>query len=433
MLDVLADPGRSAARLRSRAAHLIHGPAPSLLSLTRTLVISDLHLGALSGADVLRRPEPRAALMEALVDVERLVLLGDVLELRHGPRRDALAAARPFFEELGRAFAGREIVVVAGNHDHALVESWLRARDESLAPAACPPGNSLGLEQRFAAEEASSMLATLAAWAAPARVSAAYPGLWLRSDVYATHGHYLDCHLTIPTMERLGIGMTARALRRPPEAFAAVGDYESVTGPVFAWIDAVARQAPTGATLNGQSTVRIWRALAGDRSASARAGEDGGGAGASNGIAALAALAPELRRRAIAGAFPLAIAALNRMGLGSFNADISPPELRRAGLRAMGEVAARLGLGEAHVIFGHTHRAGPLPGDVAAEWRGPAGARLLNAGCWTYDAYFIRGEPGENPYWPGGSVLVEDESPPTPPVLRRLLDGYDRAMLVPSA
>ena len=29
----------------------------------------------------------------------------------------------------------------------------------------------------------------------------------------------------------------------------------------------------------------------------------------------------------------------------------------------MGEVAARLGLGDAYVIFGHTHRAGPLPGD----------------------------------------------------------------------
>jgi len=312
---------------------------------------------------VLRRPGPRAALIDALADVERLVLLGDVLELRHGPRRDALAAARPFFEELGGAFAGREIVVVAGNHDHALVESWLRRRDES--PAAEP----LGLEQRFSAGESSAMLATLASWAKPARVSAAFPGLWLRPDVYATHGHYLDCHLTIPTMERLGIGMTARALRRPTDAFATVGDYEAVTAPVFAWIDAVARQAPTGATLNGQSTVRVWRALAGDAPKGTSRGS-----GSSWG---------DLRLRALAGAFPFAVAALNRAGLGSFNADISTAELRRAGLRAMGEVAARLGLGDAHVIFGHTHRAGPLAADMDAEWRGPAGARLLNTGCWT--------------------------------------------------
>jgi hypothetical protein len=360
--------------------------------------------------------------MKALADVERLVLLGDVLELRHGPRRDALAAARPFFEDLGRAFAGREIIVVAGNHDHALVESWLRRRDES------PVAEPLALEQRIPAEEASSMLATLASWAVcprtgePARISVAFPGLWLRPDVYATHGHYLDCHLTIPTMERLGIGMTARALRRPTDAFATVGDYEAVTAPVFAWIDAVARQAPTGATLNGQSTVRVWRALAGR--GNGRSGID-------------------LRGRALAGAFPFAVAALNRAGLGFFNADISTKELRRAGLRAMGEVASRLGLGDAYVIFGHTHRAGPLPDDIGAEWRGGhgrtdvalgspeatrSGARLINAGCWTYDSYFVTANPGESPYWPGGSVLVEDDGPP---LLRRLLESHSAEELKP--
>jgi hypothetical protein len=365
-----------------------------------TLVVSDLHLGARSpvlgqaGADVLCRPAPRAALLEALRDVERLVLLGDVLELRHGPRRDALAQARPFFEELARAFAGREVVVVPGNHDHALVETWMRHREEGAVAA------ELALEQRCPAHEASAMLTTIASWAAPARLTVAYPGVWVRPDVYATHGHYLDCHLTIPTIERLGIALTARALGRSAESFASASDYEAVTGPVFAWIDAVARQAPTGPTLNGESTVRAWKALVGERT-SARPWGD-------------------LRARALAGAFPLAIAALNRAGLGSYNADISGPELRRAGLRAMGEVAARLRLGDAYVIFGHTHRAGPLPGDPAGEWRGPAGARLINAGCWTYDSYFLTGTPGESPYWPGGSVLVEDD-PRTPPRLLRLL------------
>jgi hypothetical protein len=373
--------------------------------LTRTLVVSDLHLGAGSGADVLRRPAARAALIDALGDVERLVLLGDVLELRHGPRRDALAAARPFFEELGRSFADREIVVVAGNHDHALVESWMRRRDENTT------AEPLELEQRFSAEQASSMLAALASWASPARLSAAFPGLWLRDDVYATHGHYLDCHLTIPTMERLGIAMTARAMKRPAHAFAAVGDYEAVTAPVFAWIDAVARQAPTGSTLNGQTTVRAWRALMGDRHGDGRSWGD-------------------LRVRALAGAFPFAVAALNRAGLGSFNADVSTEELRRAGLRGMGEVAARLGLGDAHVIFGHTHRAGPRDEDEISEWRGPGGARLLNAGCWTYDRYFVRGAPGESPYWPGGAVLLDGDGPP---VSRGLLDSHPADELEPVA
>ena len=252
------------------------------------------------------------------------------------------------------------------------------------------------------------MLASLAEWAKPAHVSAAYPGLWLRPDVYATHGHYLNCHLTVPMLERLGIGMTARALRRPAHEFDTVGDYEAVTAPVFAWIDAAARQAPTGAMLNGQSTVRVWQALTADRR---------------NGNARI-----DLRARAIASAFPFAVAALNRAGLGPLNADISVYELRRAGLRAMGEVAARLGLGNAHVIFGHTHRAGPLPGDLGAEWLGPTGARLTNAGCWTYDSYFLSDAPGESPYWPGGAVLVEDDSPP---LLCRLLDSHAADELKP--
>ena len=125
--------------------------------------------------------------------------------------------------------------------------------------------------------------------------------------------------------------------------------------------------------------------------------------------------------------FPLAVAALNRAGLGPLQADISTDELRRAGLAAMGEVAVRLGLEDSYVVFGHTHRAGPLPGDIAAEWRpGPrarrpaSGARLVNAGCWTYAPVFLTSAPAESPYWPGACVLVEDSGPPL--IERMLLD-----------
>ncbi len=436
--------------------------------MSRTLVVSDLHLGGASGAAVLERQAARTELFAALDDVERLVLLGDVLELRHGPRAGAMARARPFFEALGRAFAGREVIVLAGNHDHALIERWRRARDE--APGDRPVGEAqspraggearspvaageamapLALEQRMTASEASAMLAAIAEWAAPARVSAAYPGLWLREDVYATHGHYLDCHLSVPTMECLGIGMTARALGKRTSELASVADYEGVTAPVYAWIDAVARQASTGNALNGQSTVRMWRALGGDRDPSERGGDGAGRTGgrtaddaeardlatditASTGVAGLAALGPALRRRALASAFPVAVAALNRVGLGAFRADISAPELRRAGLRAMGEVAARLGLGGAHVIFGHTHRYGPRSADKPGEWLSRDGGQLINCGCWTYDAYFLRGGPGESPYWPGGAVLVEDGDPPTPLRLLRLLDSVPAGQLSPS-
>jgi hypothetical protein len=355
------------------------------------------------GSDVLRHSEPRAALLDALRDIDRLVLLGDVLELRHCPPRYAMAAARPFFEDLGQALSGREIVVSAGNHDHLLIESWLGER-------ALQAPEPLGLEQRLLPEQASPMLARLAEWAAPAQMSVAYPGLWVRPDVYATHGHYLDCHLTVPTIERLSVAAMSRLLGLPAASFSQVEDYEAVGAPVFAWRDTVARETRMG-HVSKVDTIRAWRALTGDGGGSSRV--------------------RKLRRLALAGAFSLAVAALNRAGLGPLRTDISTGELRRAGLRAMGEVAERLGLGDAYVIFGHTHRAGPLPGDSESEWHGRGGARLMNCGCWTYDLVFLGRGTGETPYWPGSCVLVEDDQS-TSPLLKRLLLDRSHAELAPA-
>jgi hypothetical protein len=377
----------------------------------RTLIISDLHLGSSSESDLLRRAELREPLLEQLGEVDRLVLLGDVLELRHGPMREALAAARPFFEDLGRALGERELIVTAGNHDHALVEPWLAARGTEREPS------RLGVEQLLEPREASAAMAQIAAWCAPARMRVAYPGLWVRPDVYATHGHYLDCHLTIPTLERLSVAAMSRLLGRPPHTFDSPADYEAMGAPVFAWRDAVARDAHTGSALNGMATVNAWGALQGSTLADGR------------GPAPIRArIAGSLRRRAFRAAFPVATAVLNRAGLGPLKATISPSELRRAGLEAMGEVAARTGLGDAYAVFGHTHRAGPFAGDDESEWRGRGGARLLNTGSWTYAPIFLTARPGESPYWPGVCVLVEDGGPPRH---LRLLQERTHAQLRP--
>src|SRR5258708_19876687 len=90
----------------------------------RTLIISDLQLGSVTRSDLLRRSELRATLLEALDGIDRLVLLGDVLELRHGPLREAMEAARPFFEDLGRAFP-RAPLISARHPPPALLEPWL--------------------------------------------------------------------------------------------------------------------------------------------------------------------------------------------------------------------------------------------------------------------------------------------------------------------
>jgi Calcineurin-like phosphoesterase superfamily domain len=395
----------------------------------RTLIVSDLHLGSVSRSDLLRRAELREPLLRAVANVDRVVLLGDVLELRHGPPREALAVAQPFFEELGRALEGRELVLVAGNHDHALIEPWLALRAELAQPTA------LGLEQLLAPAEASPMVRRIADWAAPADVRFAYPGLWVRPDVYATHGHYLDCHLTVPTIERLSVGAMSRLLGRPPHSFGQVADYEAVTAPMYAWRHAVARDARPSNALNGIATLHAWRALGGGGDDDAGARRNGGPGNAGIARSWSSTLGAALRRRAIVHGFPLAVAALNRAGLGPLRSEISSGELRGAGLRAMGEVASRLGLGDAYVVFGHTHRSGPLPGDDADEWNRPAaggsqasGARLVNAGSWTYDSIFLTRTPGESPYWPGTCVLVDDSGPPA---LERLLLDRSHAELIP--
>ena len=393
----------------------------------RTLIVSDLHLGGLSGVDLLRRPALREPLLAELRGVDRLVLLGDLLELRHGPPHEALAASRPFFEDVGRALGDGEIVVTAGNHDHLLVSSWLDAR-AIVEPAPEP----LSLEQRIAPEQASAMLAQIARWASPARVQGAYPGLWIRPDVYAIHGHYLDAHLTVPTLERIGVGLMGRLLERPESELSTVEDYEAITAPIYAWRDMMARYARTGPALNGVGTVRAWRALGGGGSAShtaPAAGLNGSAAPGRSRVEGMRATVVGLRGRALKGAFPYLVSAINRAGLGPVSPNISGEELRRAGLNAMAEVAARLGLGDAHVVFGHTHRAGPLPSDPQAEWRGRSGARLMNSGSWIYEPIFVSPTPGEGPYWPGTCVLVEDAGPP---VLRRLLSDRGHEELAAS-
>ena len=56
-----------------------------------TAVISDLHLGTRTKADLLARPDVRARLIGELASVDQVVLLGDSIELRDGPLSEALA------------------------------------------------------------------------------------------------------------------------------------------------------------------------------------------------------------------------------------------------------------------------------------------------------------------------------------------------------
>jgi hypothetical protein len=396
----------------------------------RTLILSDLHLGTHTRADVLHRADVREVLLRALGtrggadSVDRLVLLGDVLELRAGPVRDALEAARPFFGELGEALDGREILLLAGNHDHAVVAPWCERNDRPLE-----------LEQRFEPAAASHIAAALDGFLGPGTsLTVAHPGVWLRDDVYATHGNYLDRHVTVPSLERLGIGAMSRLIGSTGGE-STVDDYEAVTAPIYAWVQAVAQSGPTGGGLldvGASASVRARRALLGDNGAAAGDPDraDGAAAGALDAPDALRDRAVDaLRARGLALAFPLAVAALNRAGMGPLRTDISGLALRRSSLLAMSEVVERLGIGARHVIFGHTHRAGPLPGDELAEWLTPAGVMLHNCGCWVFETYLMTSVSGESPYWPGTCVLVDDHGPPR--LVRLLADRAAESLAAP--
>ena len=368
----------------------------------KQLVLSDLHLGARSYADLLRRRDMREPLLAALDGVDRVVLLGDVLELRDGPAHEPLDAARALFEELGQALGpDREVVILPGNHDHQLIGPWLEARRRQ---AGAPP---LDLEQ-LVGPEASPLAGLLAEWLAPARLRIAYPGLWLRDDVYAHHGHYIDRHVAVPSFERMSARVVERWVRRGDGAPGAIEAYEGSLAPIYALLYTLAQTAPErGRNLVSGASGRAWRVLVGD------------GGRRPLGHIALGSIG-----------FPAAVWALNKAGLGPLRSELSGVALRRAGLDAMAAVVDVLGVHASHVVFGHTHRSGPWPGDDEAEWRAPGGARMLNPGAWVYESLFMTGGTARNPYWPGNVVVVEDEGPPR---LERLLGDYDEEVLKPRA
>jgi len=337
---------------------------------------------------VVRRSGAAAALFAALEGIDRLVLLGDALELRNQPVAEALAASESFFAALGDALGGRQLVIVPGNHDHALVARWHARRNGPLA-----------LEQRMAPKKASDLAAALASQLGRgAKVELAYPGIWLREDVYATHGNYLDAHTTMPTFERIAIATSGRIALGGPRRWNDVHsaeDYEALLSPVYAWMQAAAQTGRTASGPGGSAAIDVWRVLSAPRLAG-------------------------FRSYALAAGFPIAVGALNTAGLGPLRSEISGEELRRAGLRAMSEVVERLRIRARHVVFGHTHRAGVLDGDVAAEWLTPNGVELHNVGSWVYSRTFLASGDSSSAYWPGGAVLIDDDAPPQ--LLRLLAD-----------
>ena len=216
------------------------------------------------------------------------------------------------------------------------------------------------------------------------------PGAWLRAGVYATHGHFLDRHLTVPTFERLrsppSSGCSAgrgtwrapscrpsRTGDRPPPTTTS-GPRPRSTRSCSRW----RRPAPRSDRLGGSNpSARVWQALGGGYGRAARV------------------------RGWLLGtvAVPGAVGVANRLGLGPVRSDLSPGAVTRAGLAAIGEVVHKLGIEADHLIFGHTHRRGPMRAESGGAWRtapafGTRAAGCTPLGCWA-------GPPPRAPTGPG--------------------------------
>lgn len=347
----------------------------------RTAIISDLHLGAASGGDVLRDAAVRHVLLEEIAGADRVVLLGDVVELRERPLGASLELARPFFEDLGAALGEREVTIVPGNHDHRFAEPLL----DQLS---LDGGTALGLEHRH--DPTSGATAAIDGWLGPARLQIAYPGLWLRDDVYATHGHYMDAHLRLPRAECVAVAALIRASGPLPDS-ATPADYERVLRPLYGFGFGIAQVRPAPVVRSqGRTSEAAWELLAGAENGDSRG-----------------------KRLAIAAAragFPAAIWAINQLLRADFEADVSGAAIFGGGLDAATETARRLGVDGGHVITGHSHRGGPIEGE--GEWPLPGGGRLHNTGSWVFaSAFHLPGRP-PNPYWPGTVTWIEDNKAP---------------------
>src|SRR5581483_6044287 len=314
-------------------------------------------------------PEPLRRLLEALQDVDRLVLLGDIVELMAGRPAQAMAAAEPIMRSVAAGLGnGAEVLIVPGNHDRPLVRGWVRKRQPELAVNTDVP------------LDATAPLKRLVSWFGAVPVSVHYPGVWLSDRIWATHGHYLDFHL----LPKSAFGMTRGLLGRLPRDQATPADYERghrpSTGPINRWLP-----RPLAVLLEDAAEI------------------------------ARASTMPQIRRHLLREENALLTSRLLSL------------QMRRASIPAIARVVHRLGVDADWLVFGHVHRLGPLAEDDPADWLGPDGRlRLLNTGSWLYEPALVHRASPPHPYWPGGSVVIDDDEDPR---AVNLLDELDASEL----
>jgi hypothetical protein len=393
-----------------------------LNGIVRALVISDTHFGAWTGEDILREPDSLALLAPHL-DVDEVILLGDLFDLLFASSRDAFTAAEGLLDLLRERLQGKRFVFLAGNHDHYFVE---RRREELL---------ELELAQGRAADDPRSLVGADAfRWFLERRlegveVDVRYP-TYMFGGVLCTHGHYLDFYASrdgaVPgrLLARLIWSIAVGQSDQDPTGDDLEATTEILTGLLF-----TIAQLPNGTRAQRQTFADLQALERAFRLCTAPVRElERAGARLAQRLAPSRAPAGPIRRRlasvqrAQAAAYENAMASemerrqrtgapgggeLARRALGQV---VRPRDSDHPAVAAFEQVVMRLGWARDtdKIVFAHTHH--PLE-DV----RGPSGSvRYWNTGSWIYEpdlathAAYVRYLQNA---WPGTAVLIDTDEP----------------------
>src|SRR5690242_20532288 len=146
-----------------------------------------MHFGAWTGDDILSDPAT-LALLEPALDVDEVILLGDMFDLMFGSVRDAFRASEGLLELLRTKLQGKRFVFLAGNHDHHFVTREAEVLIE-LELATGKSATELSGELR----QTDLLRRFLESRLAGVEVDIRYP-TYTFAGVLCTHGHYLDFH-----------------------------------------------------------------------------------------------------------------------------------------------------------------------------------------------------------------------------------------------
>ncbi len=366
-------------------------------------MISDTHLGAWTGDDLLAYAWAREPLRPELERADEVVLLGDFVDLLFATLEHAFERADGFVELLAQTLAGKRLVWLAGNHDHHILVRRLEALIE-LRIATGKPDQELAADwqQRFFFE------AFLRRRLPETEIVTAYPSYRV-GEAMLSHGHYLDGELRGSVSNRLLQGGFWR-LAGGRSATPTVEEYEAALVPVTELLF-VQAQLPKGAAAEQRIQADLRRV--------GRVTEIVATPGQ-----ALARIGRSLARRLRGQAEPQAPAAEYVLARA-----VAPGSSVLPSVRAYARVCRNLGWDRdaRWLVFGHTHQ--PVNG-IRADGAG-AGPRFWNTGCWIYEP--PAGSVAEyldylDHNWPGSVVVIDTDERGGEPQLLELLEPDRRAL-----